>query len=435
MPRAIDKGSFMKKSLGFLIAVFLATTAYTDPCTNTRSFETVWQTVNDKHFDPTFGGLDWKGLHDQYQPKIAEARSDSEFYALVNQMLFELNLSHFLVASHDDLKRFMPTLFAEGSIGLDVRLLDGAAVITSVRPESPGARAGLRAGFVIQRIDGVTIEQIVAEGEKTLLPPFNRRNRRNNLTLQMLGRIYGPPNTRVSISYLDEQGDEHETIIQREPRGCGRVISEALPRFFLEFEAKRLENNIGYVRFNHFAEPVDEAFIRALGSMRDAPGLILDLRGNSGGYFRTVNIIARHLLTEKALFSTFRFRNRTIDSVLDPIEGAYQGPVVVLIDVLSMSAGEHFAGCMQATGRALIVGDHSPGYLLVASWMKLPNGAAFMHTIGLTRTPDGRLLEGLGVVPDIEVKQDRNALLDGRDPQLDAAIRYIQNRYSSVTTN
>ena len=59
---------------------------------NMQSFETVWQTVNAKHYDPTFGGVDWQALHNRYQPQIASAESDSEFFMLTNQMLFELNL-------------------------------------------------------------------------------------------------------------------------------------------------------------------------------------------------------------------------------------------------------------------------------------------------------------------------------------------------------
>jgi hypothetical protein len=57
-------------------------------------FETVWRTVNETYFDPSFGGLDWREVHDRYQPLIAAAEDDQEFYRLVNDMLWELNVSH-----------------------------------------------------------------------------------------------------------------------------------------------------------------------------------------------------------------------------------------------------------------------------------------------------------------------------------------------------
>lgn len=418
----------MKKLLITIILVFVVIlSCKKEHAEYVSGFETVWQTVNQKHYDPTFGGLNWQEVHDRYRPQIGSAQSDKEFYALVNKMLFELNLSHLLITSHDDLKLFLPTLFADGSIGISINLLNGDPVITSVEPGSPGDQAGLRSGFILEVIDGVTIEQILSGGEKKLIPPYNKRNRRNNMTLLLLGQVYGPPDSEVSLTYLDEYGRRHKKAILRKARGPGRVFSEALPPFFIEFEAMRLENNIGYIWFNHFADPVDEKFINAMKSMRDAPGLIIDLRGTSGGFISTLNTIARHVLLQKGSFSIFKYRDKTIDNILAPVKDAYRGPVVVLINVTSMSCSEIFASSMQTIGRAVIVGERSPGYSLIASWMRLPNGAAFMHTIAQNRSPDGRILEGHGVVPDIEVELDREALLKGRDSQLQAAIAYLRS--------
>jgi carboxyl-terminal processing protease len=418
----------MKKLLTTIFLVFVVIlSCKKEHAEYVRSFETVWQTVNQKHYDPTFGGLDWQEVHDRYRPQIGSAQSDKKFYTLVNKMLFELNLSHLLITSHDDLKLYLPTLFADGSIGISINLLKGAPVITSVEPGSPGAQAGLRSGFVLEAIDGATIEQILSDGENKLIPPYNSRNRRNNITLLLLGQIYGPPDTKVSLTYLDEYGRRHKEAIVRKLRGPGRVFSEALPPFFIEFEAKRLENNIGYIWFNHFADPVDERFISAMQSMRDASGLIIDLRGNSGGFIRTLNTIARHILLQERSFAIFKFRDKTIDNILAPVKDAYEGPVVVLINVTSMSCAEIFASSMQTIGRAKIVGERSPGYSLLANWMRLPNGAAFMHTIAQNRSPDGHIIEGHGVVPDIEVELDRKALLKGRDSQLQAAIASLRS--------
>jgi carboxyl-terminal processing protease len=418
----------MKKLLITIFLVFIVIlSCKKEHAEYVRSFETVWQTVNQKHYDPTFGGLDWQEVHDRYRPQIGSAQSDKKFYTLVNKMLFELNLSHLLITSHDELKLYLPTLFAHGSIGISINLLNRAPVITSVEPGSTGAQAGLRSGFILEAIDGVTIEQILSDGEKKLIPPYNSRNRRNNITLLLLGQIYGPPDTKVSLTYLDEYGRRHKKAIVRKLRGPGRVFSEALPPFFIEFEAKRLEDNIGYIWFNHFADPVDERFISAMKSMRDTPGLIIDLRGNSGGFIRTLNTIASHVLLQKQSFSIFKFRDKTIDNILVPVKDAYKGPVVVLINVTSMSCSEIFASSMQTIGRAVIVGERSPGYSLLANWTRLPNGAAFMHTIAQNRSPDGHIIEGHGVVPDIEVGLDRKALLKGRDSQLQAAIASLRS--------
>jgi C-terminal processing protease CtpA/Prc len=181
----------MKKILGVLILSFVAIVSCSTKYKNMKSFETVWQTINDKHIDPTFGGLDWLEVHDRYQPQIAAAKNEEEFYLLVNKMLFELNISHIAVIPPDDLGQIDPILSAEGSIGIDVRMIEDNAVITSVKSGSNGDQAGLRSGYIIKSIDGIDIEKItdlkhiddikvqdiekrkMLKGPKILTPPYN----------------------------------------------------------------------------------------------------------------------------------------------------------------------------------------------------------------------------------------------------------------------
>lgn len=419
----------MKKSAIILFLILTTTLSCTTKYRNMHSFETVWQTVNQVHYDPTFNGVDWRAAHEQYKPQIAAvANKKKDSTLLINQMLFELNLSHLLAVYPNDLKRHMPVLFAEGDIGVDVRLLDGEAVITKVRLGTPGAQAGLHPGLVIERIDGKPVEQIIQEDEAFLIPPFNPRNRLNNLSCYISGHIYGPPNTTVKISFRDKDGKEKEAVIQRKSRGRGRVATEAMPPFYVEFEAKRLGNNIGYVWFNHWAKPVDTKFIDAVAPMRDVRGLIIDLRGNPGGFLGVVHTITKHLLTEKTQVSSWKFRNRRVEYSFDSARDAYLGPVVVLIDVRSTSSSEYFAGSMQSINRAVIVGERSPGFLLIANWKKLLNGTSFMYAFAQPIMPDGKVIEGKGVVPDIEVRLNREALLEGKDSQLEAAVNFIKTK-------
>jgi carboxyl-terminal processing protease len=224
---------------------------------------------------------------------------------------------------------------------------------------------------------------------------------------------------------VDENSLLKEAAILRQSRGTGKVISDAMPPVFIEFEAKRLENNIGYIWFNHFSDPVDKDFIQALETMRDTCGLIFDVRSNPGGYFRVVDTIIKQLITEETQLYRFRFRDKIVERSLNPSEHPYERPVVVLIDVTSMSSSEHFAACLQAIGRAAIVGERSPGYLLGAKWIKLPNGLSFMHSFLQPIPFGGCIVEGHGIKPDLEIRLNRNDLLMGKDNQLEAAIAYI----------
>jgi carboxyl-terminal processing protease len=393
-----------------------------------ENFEVIWQTVNDRCFDPDFGGLDWDEVHDRYRPLIAAGESGEDFFRIMNQMLFELDVSHLGVAPADELT---PGLSDEGSIGIDVRLLDDEAVITSVESGSPGGEAGLQPGFVVQTIDGASTEEV--RSSAFLTPPFNDRSESLSILNGIMGRLNGSPGTTVSVAYLDERGEAHEQSIVRARRSGEEVaVGGGLPPFFIDFEATRLDGNIGYMRFNAFIPPVDERFADAIEWMGDAAGLIIDIRGNDGGVWPVRKLLAERLVGERVLAWTYRSRDGSRDVYLDPAETVHEGPVVVLIDGASESSAEEFAGALQAIDRAVIVGERSPGRVLVADFMELPNGTILIYPIEQTITADGTVLEGHGVVPDIPVGLDRELLLQGVDSQLEAAIEYIESAASQA---
>jgi carboxyl-terminal processing protease len=103
----------------------------------------------------------------------------------------------------------------------------------------------------------------------------------------------------------------------------------------------------------------------------------------------------------------------------------YGGPLAILVDALTGSASECFAGGMQSLGRARIFGQTSMGQALPAIFDRLPNGDVLIHAYGDFVTADGTRLEGRGVVPDEEVPLTRAELLAGRDATLDRALQWI----------
>jgi len=386
-------------------------------------FATVWQTVNDKYFDPTFGGLDWRAARERYRPLIAAAQDDKTFYGTINKMLFELNVSHIAVVPPDEKEQMEPIMAAEGSIGVDVRLLDGEAVITSVRPGSPGEQAGLRPGLVVQLLNGKTVQQWASEVWR--IPPLHERNERKRVTSKLQEQLYGSLDTAVDLVYLDAHGETREVTIQRAQRDGRVVLSPELPPLYVEFASRRLDEEIGYIRFNAFVPPIDQRFPQALESLRDMRGLIIDLRGNAGGVFPVRKGLAEQLVRERALFWSYKGRDVIQEVYLEPVPNAYSGPLVVLIDVMSASSAEEFSGALQAIGRAVVVGERSAGICVVADVMQLPNGAVLMYPAAQTRTADGTVLEGRGVIQDITVTLERSQLLAGIDAQLEAGINYI----------
>ena len=266
-----------------------------------KSFDVVWQTVNDTFPDPTFGGVDWKAVHDRYQPLIGAAKNDEEFFLTLNRMLWELNASHSVVMPNRPMFNALDRASAEGDIGIDVRLIDDEIVITRVKPSSPAAQAGLRPGDILHRIEGATIQQIEEEGKVFRMPPYNDRADAANRAMNVLFRTYGQPGTQVSIVYQNDRG-EHQVDLVRTMREGKSVLVEGAPPGFLEVESKRLVNNIGYVRFNQFDPALLDRLLAVVDEQGGASGLILDIRGNSGGFFEVRKALLEKLVRERILF-------------------------------------------------------------------------------------------------------------------------------------
>lgn len=394
------------------------------PDVRKETFDIVWRTVKEKHFDPTLGGVDWDKVREQYAPLSAAAKTDTEFYDVLRQMLGELHQSHFNIIPPEAVVEDDSAQPKGGGIGIDLRLVNGQALITHVDSNSTAANAGLRTGFIIERVDNSSVEQIASlfAKSKESKAMVNLR-----ITRALLARINGAPESTVRIGYLDERDEPREANIARE-RLKGEM-SQRLGNFppqYTEFEAKRLSDGIGYIRFNIFVMSLMDRIRSAIRGMSDAPGIIIDLRGNPGGVGGMSTGIAGVLEKEQTSLGTARMRSGHTNFAVFPQAGAYLGPVVIITDGGSASTSEIFAGGMQELGRAVVVGERTTGAALPSIIQKLPTGALFQYAIGDFRTPRGTLIEGAGVAPDVEVKLTRSALLEGRDLQLEAAIEQIK---------
>jgi carboxyl-terminal processing protease len=391
-----------------------------------ETFDIVWRTVKERHYDPKFNGVDWDKVRELYAPRLSNVKSDQEFYSLLRQMIGELRQSHFAIIPPEAVVEDAAEEPSSGTIGVDVDYIDNLVLITRVEDQSPAARAGLRAGFAVKQIDATPVDQIVGRVLKSDRSPGIMRLM---IARSIIARLNGRPTTAARITYMDERDQTREVRVERVP--IKGEMSEAMGNFpaqYTEFEAKRLSNGIGYIRFNIFVVSLMERLRAAIRGMSDAPGIIIDLRGNPGGLGVMANGIAGLLEAKQTSLGTMHLRTGYINFAVSPQPNPYKGPIAVLIDSGSASTSEIFAAGMQEIGRAVIVGERSAGAALPSFFMKLPTGALFQYAVGDFKTPKGVLIEGRGVAPDVEVKLNRAELLRGRDSQLDKAVEQIQKR-------
>ena len=389
-----------------------------------KTFEVVWQTINDKHFDPNFNGVDWKGVHTKYEPLVAAVKSDPELYAVLTRMLGELKESHFAILP--------PALQEEGAdskepgdMGIEVRAIDGQVVITSVAPKSAAEAAGLKPGFVVQSIGGRDLSDL-----KTRIEQRKERPQMAKFLMArgVMNMMSGPVGSETKLVYLDGKGESHETSVNHTPLRGEPAKFGLLPTINVDYDAHKLPDGIAYIGFNIFLMPVLGPFQSSMKEFKDARGVIIDLRGNPGGIGGLSYALSRSILRKETLLGSMKLRSGEQRFLVNPMPDAYEGPIVIITDEASASTSEVMAGGLQECGRAIIVGQTTLGAVLPSVIEKLPTGAALQYAIADFKTPKGVLLEGVGVKPDYEVPLTRENLLAGRDAAMEKAIEIIKER-------
>jgi carboxyl-terminal processing protease len=392
-----------------------------------QSFEKVWTTINEKHFDPTFGGVNWQKVRETYEPKATAAKTDQELYSILRQMLGELKLSHFNIISRA--AEVQMKTADNGVIGVELKMIEGRAVVYRIEKDSTAEQAGLKIGYVIKKIDGKTAAELLAPIEK-ILAARNENDRISQLYRQgtLAQFLNGKPETVVKIETSD--GANKTQIFDVKRYVAVNEMSEAMGNFPPQqviFESKRLDGNIGYIRFNMWTIPQMAKIRAAVREFSDAKGIVFDLRGNPGGVGGMAPGVAGLLVNEKTSLGSMTSRTTEQKFIVYPQSNPFTGKIVILTDYGSASTSEVFAAGMQEIGRAKIIGERTAGGVLPSLFDTLPTGAIFQYAISDYKSPKNILIERRGVAPDTEIRQTQKALLEGRDLPLAEAVKQITN--------
>jgi len=393
---------------------------------NIESFEHVWSTVRDKHWDPKLGGLDWQGVHDELRPRLERAATMEQAREAMEDMLSRLKQTHFDIVPAAVYEEMDGGGKGEGRTGIEVRVVEGRALVVSTEPDSPAAKSGVKPGWEIERVDGKPLDPGLRKIDRNF-----RDSTLHDLMLEqaVLTRLAGSEGSRVKVSLREAQG--RNTTIEMErarPRGAEFSFGN-LPPLYFWVEARKARPDVGYIRFNLFFAPetLNKAVENAVKDCATCRGFVVDLRGNLGGIGGLAPGVAGWFLDTPGLrLGDMLLRTTKLKFVVFPRPTVFRGPLAILVDGCSASTSEIFAGGMQDLKRARVFGMRSAGAALPSMFERLPNGDGFQYAIANYISEGGKQLEGAGVIPDEIAGPSRRELLEGRDPALDRALAWIE---------
>ncbi len=286
---------------------------------------------------------------------------------------------------------------AGGTSACTTLAADCRLVIVAPITGAPADKAGLRAGDIVEAIDGEVLAGLTVDGARN--------------------KVRGPKDTTVTLSIV---------------RGGGAPFDVEIVRAVIvtpEVETRNLASGaVGYIRLSgfsdHAAEQLDQAVAAAVE--RGQRALILDLRGNPGGFVTAAREIASQFLADGTIFWQEDADGALTETVAKP-GGVATDPaikLVILVDGGSASASEIVAGALHDRGRATLVGSRTFGKGTVQQWTQLEgDSGGFRLTIAKWLTPDKTWVHHVGIEPDVAVTAIPSG--PGDDPALDAALKVL----------
>ncbi|GAB1545058.1 S41 family peptidase [Scytonema sp. NUACC21] len=380
-----------------------------------KVFEKVWQTVNDNFYDPNFNGVDWKAMRKKYEPQAAQTKSTQEVAVVINQMLAELKTSHtrfytsnepayyqllgIFQARNPEFQKQLRKFFPKGKIeysgiGVTTKDINGKTFINTILDGSPAAKARLKVGDQLLGVEDRPYQPIESFAGKA--------GKKVTLLIQRTPET----NSRQKITVIPKMLDA-STMFMEAQQASTQVI-------------ERNGKKIGYVHIWSNAADSERDELREnliYGSLREADGLILDMRDGWGG--GDINYL--NLFTAKAGPS---ITNISRDGRKYTFVSQWKKPTVMIINEGSRSSKEILAYGFQQHKIGPVVGSKTTGAVVAGRLFLMEDGNFLYLAVANVFVDENQRLEGKGVTPDISVPFPLE-YAQGADPQKEQAIKIL----------
>ena len=351
----------------------------------------------------------WNTIDEKY-PGADEVTKQERLYGAISGLMSSLNDPYSVFMDPEETKSFNEEISGNFSgVGMEVGIKDEVLTVIAPLKNTPAERAGIKAGDKILKIDGVSTADMSSEKAVTL--------------------IRGEKGTEVVLTIL-HAGDQKSGDI--------KIIRDTINIPTLETELR--SDGVFVIKLFSFSANASTLFRDALKEfgMSKSDKLLLDLRGNPGGYLDSAVYISSWFLPEGKVVvkedyggeqAEEVFRSKGYEIIRNKNEKVLGDNLkfVILIDGGSASASEIVAGAMQDHKKALLVGDQSFGKGSVQQVVKMTGDTILKITIAKWLTPNGNLIAETGLTPDYSVKYVKDEKNPSKDNQLDKAIQLLNN--------
>jgi tricorn protease len=371
-------------------------------------FIEAWRIQRDFFYDPTMHGVDWKAMLARYLPMLEDCTSREDVTYVIGELIAELNVGHAYARVGGDLEE-TPRVTV-GMLGVDFEKHEGAYRIATIYEgaewdadaQSPLRQAGVdvKEGDYVLAVNGLPV----------------------NPALEPWAAFQGLAGKTVTITVSDKPriDDDARNVVVELLSGEGGLRYRAWIERNRQYVSEKSNGRVGYIYVPNTGIAGQNDLFRQFYGQIDKQALIIDERWNGGGQIPTrfIELLNRPI-------ANYWARRDGKDWPWPP--DAHQGPKCMLINGLAGSGGDYFPWYFKKMGLGKLVGMRTWGGLVgISGNPRLMDGGQITAPTFAFYESDGTWgIEGHGVDPDIEVIDDPSKMVDGGDPQLDAAIELM----------
>ena len=351
-----------------------------------KLYDRTWRIIKRNFYDASLNGQDWNRWKNHYRGKI---KNDEDANVAISTMLESLDDPYSRYMDKKDYAEQNTSIDSKiNGIGVNITSIGGKTYVVSVIEDTPAYKAQFKSGDLIFKVNGKDISGMKSS--------------------EVADIVRGPENSFVEITILRKK----------------EAITKKIQRKEIKIKTVKssIDNNIGYIQVLSFiGTTTANEFIDALEKTDRAKGLIIDLRGNTGGLLPNAIFIANMFIDKGNLVSIVGRNGYKRNIYAQETDYVVDKPMLILVDGASASASEILSGALKDYHKAKLIGTKTFGKGMVQKIIPMPNETGLNLTIAKYLTPAGHDINKKGIIPDIEVKLTEEDIYNRNDVQLKKA--------------